>query len=798
MSPADRPPRRTAVLVAAAVIGGCLLSIVVPSLSWVADQGVVREPLRLRPEPDTSGRLDSGPVATASFNTLGVSVAEGSVPGPISVRWKGSAGWSQWRELDLDGAHGPDPGSAEAARTVASDDDNDEVVTDPIWVGEATGYQVRLPAGSRPDAEVLLVRPTGGRVSLDAPAAGAGTLNQPAIRSRAEWGARAPSAHIGEASELKMAVVHHSATANAYGPGDVAGILRSLQAFHMAGRGWSDLGYNLVVDRFGRVWEGRDGSIDRLSVGAHAEGFNTSNVGIMVLGDFSAASPTAESMRGVAEVIAWKFANYGVDPASSVDYTSNGSPTIPVGVTRNFPRVVRHRDVGSTACPGSLLAARVGELRELVAARYPEASSPAGVIDTAAGSRAILLRGWAIDPNTSDPIEIHAYLDGVGHNLGPAADDRPDLAVTFPRTGAAHGFRHVFESQAPGVHRLCVFAINQGPGSNRLLRCVDVTVPTGPPTGMIDVARLGPDGQLTVRGWSVDPDVRDPLETHVYVDGVGTNLGRTAEERSDLLGPFPLSGLGHGFSWTTQVSDAPHRVCVFAVNEGPGTNALLGCRELLPPRGAPIGNVDRIDAGPDGALGVGGWALDPDVSGSIPIHLYVDGVGTDLGPTPLDRPDVAAQHPGYGARHGFGALRSGLSPGSHQVCVFAIDVTGDPNHLLACRSVVTPSGPPIGWVDAIAPSGRRVVAQGWAIDPDTAAGTVIHVYVDGVGANAGRADDPRPDIEAAFAGYGAAHGFRWRSPTLSVGTHEVCVFALDEAGSQPNSLLACRSVTVVE
>ncbi|MCC6226222.1 MAG: N-acetylmuramoyl-L-alanine amidase [Microthrixaceae bacterium] len=796
MSPADRPPRRTAVLAAAAVIGGCLLAVVAPSLSWVADQGVVRERLRFPSTTERSAGLDSGPVSTTSFNTLGVSVAAGSVPGPISVRWKGSAGWSEWRDLEVDEGHGPDPDSTEAAPPIASDDESVEVVTDPIWVGEATGYQVRLPAGSRPDADVLLVRPTGGRVNLDAPTAGAGTLNQPAIRSRAEWGARAPSAQIGEASELKMAVVHHSATANAYGPADVAGILRSLQAFHMAGRGWSDLGYNLVVDRFGRIWEGRDGSIDRLSVGAHSEGFNTANVGIMVLGDFSAASPTAESMRGVAEVIAWKFANYGVDPASSVDYTSNGSPTIPAGVTRNFPRVVRHRDVGSTACPGAALAAKIEELRALVALRYPEASSPAGVVDTAGGSRAILLRGWAIDPNTSASVEIHAYLDGVGHNLGPASDDRPDLAATFPRTGAAHGFSHVFEGQSPGLHRLCVFAINQGPGSNRLLRCSDVTVPTGAPTGMIDIAGLGPDGQLTVRGWSVDPDVRDPLETHVYVDGVGTNLGRTSEERGDLVGPFPLSGLGHGFSWTTQVSDAPHRVCVFAINEGPGTNALLGCRDLLPPRGAPIGNVERIEPGPDGTLDVGGWAVDPDVSSAIPIHLYVDGVGVDLGPTTVDRPDVAAQHPGYGPRHGFAASRSGLSPGGHEVCVFAIDVTGDPNRLLACRRVGTPSGPPIGWVDAIARSGRRVVVEGWAIDPDTAASTEIHVYVDGVGANAGWADDPRLDVGAAFAGYGAAHGFRWRSPTLPVGTHEVCVFALDALGSQPNSLLTCGSVTI--
>lgn len=790
--PAERARRHIASVLTAALVAAVVVVIVAPSVTWVAEMGVVRERLRFRPSAEGPGRVETPRVLTGAFNTIGVSVAATSVRGPVLVRWKDSTGWSGWRELEIDGDHGPDPATSEAAHSAGGT----EVVSDPIWVGEATGYQVSLPAGASNDAEALLVGPTGGRISIETPEAAAAALNQPAIRARSAWGARAPSAHIDDAAELKMAVVHHSATGNAYGPDDVPGILRSLQAFHMVGRGWSDIGYNLVVDRYGRIWEGRDGSIDRLSIGAHSSGFNTSNVGIVILGDFSAGSPTNEALRGVADVIAWKFANYGVDPASTIDYTSYGSPTIPAGVTRNFPRVVRHRDVGATACPGSALASRIDQLRQLVALRYPEASSPAGVVDTVAGSRAILARGWAIDPNTSDPVEVHAYLDGVGHNLGQADDDRPDLAVTFPRTGPAHGFSHVFEAQSPGVHRLCVFAINTGPGSNRLLRCEDVVVPTGPPTGLIDEARLGPDGQLTVRGWSVDPDVADPLETHVYLDGVGINLGPTADERGDLLGPFPLSGVRHGFHWTTEVSDAPHRVCVFAINKGPGSNTLLGCRDLSPPRGSPIGSVDVLSAGPDGTMGVSGWAIDPDVSRSIPIHLYVDGEGADLGPTNLERADVAAAQPGYGPRHGFASIRSGLSPGTHQGCVFAIDTTGDPHTLLGCRSVTVPSGSPYGVVDAMTTSGRKVRVQGWAIDPDTAASVGIHVYVDGVGVDAGRADDDRPDIDVAFPGYGPEHGFSWRSATLAEGSHEVCVFAIDAAGGHPNTLLSCASVTV--
>lgn len=44
---------------------------------------------------------------------------------------------------------------------------------------------------------------------------------------------------------------------------------------------WSDIGYNFIVDKFGGMWEGRDGSLLRNSIGAHAEGFNTGSVGVM-------------------------------------------------------------------------------------------------------------------------------------------------------------------------------------------------------------------------------------------------------------------------------------------------------------------------------------------------------------------------------------------------------------------------------------------------------------------------------------------------------------------------------------
>jgi len=94
------------------------------------------------------------------------------------------------------------------------------------------------------------------------------------VHPRTAWSARAPRS-TAYADSVKMAVVHHSASGNSYTPAQVPAVLRSVQAFHLDGRGWSDIGYNVVIDKFGSVWEGRAGGLSRAVVGTHAMGFNT-------------------------------------------------------------------------------------------------------------------------------------------------------------------------------------------------------------------------------------------------------------------------------------------------------------------------------------------------------------------------------------------------------------------------------------------------------------------------------------------------------------------------------------------
>src|SRR5262249_13058206 len=154
-----------------------------------------------------------------------------------------------------------------------------------------------------------------------------------------------------------------------------------------------------------------------------------------------------------------------------------------------------------------------------------------------------------------------------------------------------------------------------------------------------------------------------------------------------------------------------------------GPNALLGCRavdvpipNLAPPSGSLDVATDFLQL-----VVVAGWAADPDSAGPIPVHVYVDGVlATSVIADGL-RPDVAQVIPSFGPNRGCVAA-VGANPGSHNVCVYAInDNLVGPHRPLGCRTVVVAqpnAAPPFGALDVLSRQGSTVRVAGWAIDPD--------------------------------------------------------------------------------
>jgi hypothetical protein len=418
----------------------------------------------------------------------------------------------------------------------------------------------------------------------------------------------------------------------------------------------------------------------------------------------------------------------------------------------------------------------------------PAAHDPFGSVDIITGGDGnVRVAGWAIDWDTTGPVEMHVYVDGVGTGGIMADKERSDVGDVYPVYGDFHGFDATVPA-APGARDVCVFAINQQAGTNILLSCRRVLI-GGSPFGSVEVIEGGLSS-VHVRGWAIDPDTTAPIEMHVYVDGVGTSGIMANRTRGDVGAHYPDYGTEHGFDATLPAAAGTHQVCVFGIDQGHGANTLLRCQDVIVPSGPPFGSVDRIQGVP-GGVNVRGWIIDPDTVGPAELHVYIDGVGTSGIMANQSRPDVGAQYPVYGNNHGFDTLL-GASPGSHQVCIFAINQGAGANLLMQCRTVQVPGGSPFGSVDVVSRTGGGIRVAGWAIDPDTTAPVEMHVYIDGVGTSGILANLSRPDVASVYPVYGNNHGFEVVL-AASGAPHDVCVFAIDQ-GLGSNLLMHCQRV----
>ncbi len=321
---------------------------------------------------DEPERVLTAPVDLDGAQTVGITwpAASAGTELDAQVRSLTDGTWGDWVELGSSDV-APDDGTADAENAVRGG-------TDSLWVGGAEAVQLSFAAsveGGPEDMSLALVsspevdaaQATDGGQVEGASASGDGivrsaayvvpaTVSAPRVYSRAEWGARAQACQPDVASTLLAAVVHHTAGSNSYTTvAQAMQQIRNDQAYHIDGRGWCDIGYNFLVDKWGNVYEGRANSGTQPVIGVHAGGFNTATVGISMLGDYSTVTPSTQTQESVAQVIAWRLSQYHRDPTSTVGYTTWGGENsrYAAGTRLDLRVVVGHRDTAYTACPGN-------------------------------------------------------------------------------------------------------------------------------------------------------------------------------------------------------------------------------------------------------------------------------------------------------------------------------------------------------------------------------------------------------------------------------------------------------------
>jgi len=310
---------------------------------------------------------------------LGV-LYEGDVEGG-QVRFRRNGQWGSWVELHDDGA--------EVAGQWASG---------LVPGSDAEAYEVRVPPGARAARAVVINTTDGPEVA----SATAGECpDATAVVTRCEWGAdESLMTWTPDFFPAQKLTVHHTATAN--GSADPAATVRAIYRYQAVDRGFGDIGYQYLIDASGRVYEGRYSGTDprpahnarggKVVTAAHVGGFNSGNVGIALLGDFTSVESTKSARGSLRSLLGELTARHGIDPHGTSVYVNPVS-----GATKTVASISGHRDWAPTECPGGTLYARLPGIRDLVDAMVATISEVAA---TPTGRAAAVT--WATDePATS-------------------------------------------------------------------------------------------------------------------------------------------------------------------------------------------------------------------------------------------------------------------------------------------------------------------------------------------------------------------------------------------------------------
>jgi hypothetical protein len=340
--------------------------------------------------------------------------------GRVEFRTRSSAGrWSAWLPAAPEAEDLPDRGSGENRRGAWR-------LGNPYWVGDSNAIRYRLHGDVRQLRSFFVWSP-----EVRIPVRRLTIAGSPPIVRRSGWRADESivRAKPSAVDRLEFAVVHHTAGRNSYSPSESAAIVRGIELFHVKGNGWNDIGYNFLVDRYGTVFEGRGGGIDRNVVGAHAEGFNTGSVGVALMGDYSGTAVPKAAEDALARLLAWRLDVAHLDPLSTLTHASGGNPRFGGGLPVFLRAISGHRDTGFTSCPGGTLYARLPSIANAVSRLgLPKLYDPrvTGAVGGTVRFRARLSAAlpWRISVTDAAGLEVAAFA-----GLGPVLDWSWDAAA---------------------------------------------------------------------------------------------------------------------------------------------------------------------------------------------------------------------------------------------------------------------------------------------------------------------------------------------------------------------------------
>ena len=277
----------------------------------------------------------------------------------------------------------------------------------------------------------------------------AGGVSAPEIVPRSVWGGDLPVLGPLESEapgDVRFLLVHHTVTSNSDSQSESFTTLRKIYGMHTSpDKGWPDIAYNFLIDRFGVIHEGRSGSLESPIKGSATGGSQGFAQLCCFLGDHQVQAPTEEAQSSMVALLAWLASKYDIpmSEGSTATFVSRGSNRWPAGKTVTTPTIGGHRDMSSTACPGDAayvlldarfrpeVAAIVGGVAAAPTATTPPTVSPTIATTTAAPStttstappttQAPSTIPETLPPTTVDQTELRTQASAAERNASAAA-----------------------------------------------------------------------------------------------------------------------------------------------------------------------------------------------------------------------------------------------------------------------------------------------------------------------------------------------------------------------------------------
>lgn len=206
-----------------------------------------------------------------------------------------------------------------------------------------TGCSTARTTSTMPGPSWRVRRTPAGPPAYDSPPSPASPPRaaDPVI-ARATWSpGTASPANMNAMNGIRHITVHHDGIGPFYDHDErsTRRRLESIRRFHREDHGWGDIGYHYIIDRNGRVWEGRSIQYQ----GAHVRYHNKHNVGVLLLGHFDQQSPSDRQIAALQQHVSRLMHRYNIP----------------------LDRVTTHREweTARTVCPGHTLQAEMDRIR---------------------------------------------------------------------------------------------------------------------------------------------------------------------------------------------------------------------------------------------------------------------------------------------------------------------------------------------------------------------------------------------------------------------------------------------------